>query len=133
MKKILYYLPIILLVIYLILFPVLQNKLCVTTTPNGRDYGDALDETYGMGKYHIEGISYDPMNSPTMVVHHSEFQCITAGIIFISIILKVILNKKRLKIENKTNIIIFIVLIIIITVLTIYTTILNPTFIMTHF
>ena len=54
MKKILYYLPIIILVIYLIYFPFLQKKIVVLTTPSGEDYFEAINMAYGVGEYHIE-------------------------------------------------------------------------------
>lgn len=129
MKKVLYYIPIIILVIYLICFPFLQKKLVVLKTPDGEDYAEAFDRAYGKEKYYIEGLNFDPISPPVMVPNHRIFQVLTVAILALSVILKLVFSKKRLEIDNKGKIImiIFILLFVIICLLTIYTTIINPT------
>ena len=131
MKKLLYFFPLIMLVVYIILFFPLREYLVRLETPTGENYQEAVERAYGYGKHERTGTFFDSSYLPDMVAKHDVFQGITLLVTIISIILKKICNAEKMGISKeiaKINIIIYIILIIILFILTIVTTGINPTF-----
>ena len=133
MKKILYFLPLIILVVYIILFFPLRNHFVVLETQTGESFQEVLDRAYGHGEYGRPGTSYDPIHSIEMVAKHYVFQGITIVVILISTILKKICNAEKMEINKnlkKINIMVYTILIVVLIILTIYTTVINTTFLL---
>ena len=130
MKKILYFLPSIILIIYILFFLPLRANLVVLQTPDGEDYWEAFERAYGLGEYATPGISSDPIGPPKAVFTHYKIQGITIILMLMSIILKRIFNSERMEINKKTariNMVIYIILLLVLFTLTIYTTVINTT------